>query len=137
MALVLVATTVQWLLPLKSTPIYASAILAATLGLAGFAIMMWAWWQFQQRRVAICPTEKTARLITDGIYRVTRNPMYLGMTMILAGLAFWIGTLPFYCAAAVFFAIINQAFCPYEEAKLTSAFAEDYKRYRSAVRRWA
>ena len=137
MALVLVATTVQWLLPPKATPIYSSAIFAVTLSLAGFAVMMWAWWQFQQRQVAICPTEKTARLITDGIYRVTRNPMYLGMTMILAGLAVWFGTMPFYCAPAVFFVIINQAFCPYEEAKLTSAFGEDYKQYRSAVRRWA
>jgi len=136
MALVVVATTVQWLMPFHSTAIYSSAILAVVLGLSGFGVMMWAWWQFQQQQVAICPTEKTARLITDGIYRVTRNPMYLGMTMMLAGLAVWFGTLPLYCAAAIFFVIVDQAFCPYEEAKLTSAFGEDYKQYRSGVRRW-
>jgi protein-S-isoprenylcysteine O-methyltransferase Ste14 len=136
MLLTVVAAIAQWLTPFRAAESYSSPMVAASLGLVGFVAMMWAWWQFQQRQVAICPTEKTARLITDGIYRVTRNPMYLGMSTMLVGLAVWFGTLPFYCAAAIYFVIIDQVFCRYEEAKLEAVFGEDYTQYRNRVRRW-
>jgi protein-S-isoprenylcysteine O-methyltransferase Ste14 len=67
---------------------------------------------------------------------VTRNPMYLGMTMMLAGLAVWFGTLPLYCAAAIFFVIVDRAFCPYEEAKSATEFGREYLDYVKRVRRW-
>lgn len=136
MALVLVATVAHGLTPLRTVPVYSSTILAVALTLCGFTVMMSAWWQFKQSQVAICPTAEAARLLTDGIYRVTRNPMYLGMTMMLVALALWVGTAPFYGAAIVFFLIIQQAFCPYEEDKLSRAFGAHYESYTAEVRRW-
>jgi len=133
MTLLLVAAAIHLLAPIH---LYASFVIAIALGTSGFAVMMWAWWQFQQYEVAICPTEKTDRLITDGVYRFTRNPMYLGMLMMLAGIAAWFGTLPFYFAVIALFAIINQSFCPYEESKLEAAFGRSYETYKSQVRRW-
>ena len=92
--------------------------------------------EFRQHAVAICPTEKTSALITDGIYRYTRNPMYLGMLMMLVAAALWIGTPPFMLAAVTFFLIMDRLFCPYEEDKLQAAFSDAYRAYASRIRRW-
>jgi protein-S-isoprenylcysteine O-methyltransferase Ste14 len=98
--------------------------------------MMMAWWQFKERKVAICPTASTSHLITDGIYRFTRNPMYLGMVTMLGGVAVFFGTLPFYVVTIVYFVLMDRLFCLYEEKKLVATFGRDYASYRSKVRRW-
>jgi protein-S-isoprenylcysteine O-methyltransferase Ste14 len=136
MTLLIVAGLLHVLTPLQSVRVYSSIIVAGVLGSLGFAVMMWAWWQFQQHQVAICPTEKTDHLITGGIYRFTRNPMYLGMIMMLLGVAVFFGTLPFYVVTIGYFAIIDRSFCPYEEDKLSASFGPDYETYAARVRRW-
>jgi len=122
--------------PLGDRPVLPSLFVASVLGISGFAIMMLAWWQFKRRQVAICPTDHTAHLITDGIYRFSRNPMYLGMFFMLVSVGVWFGTAPFFAAAAGFFLIIQLVFCPYEEEKLLVTFGNAYSDYRMAVRRW-
>ena len=136
MALVIASASIHGLLPIQSDHAISSVPMALLTGIAGFVVMMLAWWQFKQDKIAICPTEATDHLITDGVYRMTRNPMYLGMIMILFGIAAFFGTWPFYAAAVVYFAIINWAFCPYEEAKLTSAFGQEYLNFKARTRRW-
>ena len=136
MALILLAAAIHFLVPLPLIHLFSSVLVAISVGIAGFAVMMWAWWQFQKHKVAICPTDETDYLITDGVYRITRNPMYLGMIMMLFAIAAFVGTLPFYVAAIAYFIIINWAFCPYEEDKLAGAFRQNYAAYRSQVRRW-
>jgi len=136
MALVVLAAVIHVSLPSQSTRPLSLTYLAGALVSAGFVLMMLAWWQFKERKIAICPTEPTEGLITDGIYRFTRNPMYLGMVLMLGGVAVFFGTLPFYVATGVYFFLINRWFCRYEEEKLLAAFGEDYEHYRSNVRRW-
>ena len=105
-------------------------------GIAGFSVMMWSWGLFKKRNIAICPKAETTSLITDGPYRFTRNPMYLGFVLILAGLALAVGTPPFYLSAIAYFIIINTVFCPYEERKLANTFGAEYEQYMRRVRRW-
>jgi protein-S-isoprenylcysteine O-methyltransferase Ste14 len=136
MALLTIATVFHVLFPAQSSYHYSSIYLAGALVSAGFTVMMLAWWQFKERKVAICPTASTDYLITDGIYRFTRNPMYLGMVTMLGGVAVFIGTLSFYAVTIVYFVIIDRWFCLYEEAKLVVTFGRDYDSYRSKVRRW-
>jgi protein-S-isoprenylcysteine O-methyltransferase Ste14 len=62
--------------------------------------------------------------------------MYLGMILMMFGVAFFFGTVLFFAAAIVYFAIINWFFCPYEEAKLTREFGREFESYRARVRRW-
>jgi protein-S-isoprenylcysteine O-methyltransferase Ste14 len=106
------------------------------LAFTGFTMMMWSWGLFQKRNIAICPRAETTSLLTDGPYRFTRNPMYLGMVFILAGLALCAGTPPFYLSTVVFFIIINFVFCPYEESKLINSFGCEFILYMKRVRRW-
>lgn len=102
----------------------------------GFALMMGAWWQFQINNVAVCPTQATERLIISGTYRFSRNPMYLGIVLMLSGIALIAGSLPFYASAVLFAVIIDRHFCRYEEVKLKSTFGSEYERYAARVRRW-
>jgi protein-S-isoprenylcysteine O-methyltransferase Ste14 len=132
----LAATITHLLTPGQTITIFVSEILSVLLMLSGFAIMITAWWHFKTQSIAICPTEPTASLITSGIYRLTRNPMYLGLAIMLVGIALWMGTLPYYAAAAGFFLIIHSNFCPYEEAKLQRTFGNEYDQYKSRVRQW-
>ena len=64
------------------------------------------------------PTEIPTAMAADGPCRVTRNPMYLGLGLMLLGTAFLAGTRPMFLAPFAFFLIINSAFIPYEEAKM-------------------
>lgn len=136
MFLLVIAAAFHWLTPVRAFSLFSSAALSLGLASIGFVVMIIAWWQFKQRAVAICPTANTDRLITDGIYRITRNPMYLGVALMLSGTAAWFGTLPFYVAALGFFIIMDRRFRRYEEDKLAAVFGREYMEYKSKVRPW-
>lgn len=108
----------------------------AVVATIGFLIMLRAWWLFRVHETAICPTASTTALITNDVYRLTRNPMYLGIVLMLLGVALGSGGLFFYLAALAFFLIIDFVFCPYEEDKLAHAFGDQFDQYRDRVRRW-
>lgn len=133
---VLTAVVLHWATPMSRLHVYSNHPLGVTLGMGGFVIMMWGWWLFKKEDTAICPTAKSEHLVTTGIYRLTRNPMYLGVVAMLLGIAVFVGTVPFYLAAVAFFAVINRVFCPYEENKLGETFGASYLSYKQIVRRW-
>ena len=136
MLLILIAALTHWSLSLDSPGPLGARTFAPVPALVGFAIMISAWWQFRQSGIAICPTARTEGLITKGVYQYTRNPMYLGMVMMLCGVALFFGSFPYYLAAATLFAILNWVFCPYEESKLRSTFGEHYVAYTDTACRW-
>lgn len=133
MTLVAMAALLQFLMPLSTLP--SVPLTAAFVGGLGFAIMLRAWWLFRIDDAAICPTARTTTLITRDVYALTRNPMYLGMVMMLGAIALLAGALPFYVAAILYFLLLNIVFCPYEEQKLRAIFGE-YDNYASRVPRW-
>lgn len=118
-------------LQLPSLPFAASA--ASPFG---FVVMIRAWWLFRREDTAICPTSNTTTLITTDVYRLTRNPMYLGMLLMLLAVALYAGGLFYYVATLTFYAVIDLVFCPYEEQKLGEDFGEAFDNYCNAVRRW-
>ena len=98
--------------------------------------MIRAWWLFQQHETAICPTAETTSIIVGDIYKLTRNPMYLGMIMILIGIALLVGSWPYYFVAVLYALILDHVFCRYEERKLLDQFGAEYADYAAGVRRW-
>ena len=133
MCLVAAAAALHLLFPLTVVP--PSSVGGLLVGTLGFSLMMRAWWLFRRSGTAICPTDRASMLLTADVYGFTRNPMYLGMLMIVLGLAIWFGTVPFFAAAALLFAILNFVFCPFEEKRLRAAFP-GYVAYAARVRRW-
>lgn len=109
---------------------------AVLLALGGFSLMLRGWWLFREAGTAICPTAGSTTLITHDVYAVTRNPMYLGILLMLVAVATATGGVVFYVAALLFAVTIDRVFCPYEELKAVSEFGDDYLQYKQTVRRW-
>lgn len=130
------AAALQLLIPMTWPQIPALPAGGTILAVLGLLIMLRGWWLFRKHSTAICPTARTTTLITSDIYHLTRNPMYLGIVLMIMGLALGSGGVFFYLAALAFFLIIDFAFCPYEEDKLQRLFGEQFTRYRRSVRRW-
>jgi protein-S-isoprenylcysteine O-methyltransferase Ste14 len=136
LTLVLAAAALQFVTRSLWPAVPASVYAGVMLSVLGFCIMLRAWWLFRSAQTAICPTAATTSLVTDDIYRVTRNPMYLGIVLMLLGLAVSTGGVFFYAAAVCFFAIVNHVFCRYEELQLQQQFGASFSRYARRVRRW-
>ena len=110
---------------------------AAAFSMAlGFLIMVWAWKIFRQIGTAVHPFEESTHFVEEGPYRFTRNPMYIGITLILLGIAFIAGTPPAFLTPLAFFLTVNGAYVPFEEEKMEARFGEPYRNYRQRIRRW-
>ena len=108
--------------------------LAIVLGLvsAAYAIGM-----FKIAKTNLIPFKNaTTTLLTTGIYRVTRNPMYLGMALMLLGASLIAGTLAGLFVVPIFMAIIEIRFIRPEEMILRKLFGKDFENYCQQVRRW-
>ncbi len=103
---------------------------------AGFGVMTWAWNLFRKQGTPVCPTERASVLIQDGPYRYSRNPMYLGILMMLAGTAFFLGSIPAFLAPAAFYVTVEEIFIPHEERNLDAIFGPLYSEYSARVRKW-
>ena len=115
---------------------FSSNVGGVSLIAGGFAVMMWAWWLFRKGETAIRPTDAASVLVDRGPYRWTRNPMYLGMTAMLGGCAWMLGTVPALVAPLGFFLAMNAVFVPFEERRLSEIFGQQFNAYRRCVRRW-
>ena len=80
--------------------------------------------------------EKSVYVIEEGVFKLSRNPMYLGMTVIILGFALISKNVVALISPLIFFFLMNMVFIPYEEAKMTRELGENYLKYREKVRRW-
>lgn len=134
MGLVILAAVTYVAAPLR---LHASLPLAALLlALFGFALMIRAWWLFKLAGTAVCPTRTATSLITHDVFSVTRNPMYLGIFLMLSALGMVSGGAAFYGAAIVYLALMDRLFCVFEEQKSRAEFGQEYISYTRRVRRW-
>ena len=76
------------------------------------------------------------KLVTDGPFRYSRNPMYVGFVLVLLGICVTLGTLSPFAVVVAFFAVANYWYIPIEERNCAGAFGEEYARYQDQVRRW-
>ncbi len=106
--------------------------------LLGFFITFSSARNFKKKETTVNPIkpEEASQLVTDGFFKITRNPMYLGMLLFLLGLSIYNGLivglvfLPLFVGYITFFQIIP------EENAMIEIFGEDYKAYMKKVRRW-
>lgn len=91
---------------------------------------------FRQAGTPIKPFEPPVRLVTDQLYRFSRNPMYLGMMIVLVGTWILLGKLSPVIVIPVFFFIIQEGFIKYEEKFLEEKFGDEYLEYKDRVYRW-
>lgn len=102
----------------------------------GVVMITWSRRAFQAAATPITPFTESASLIRHGLYRWTRNPMYLGAVLLVSGVALLLGSVTPLLVAVVFFVILQESFICHEERLLEQRFGEEYRNYRRSVRRW-
>jgi protein-S-isoprenylcysteine O-methyltransferase Ste14 len=113
-----------------------SSIVGDVLFVVGVVIAGWGLVLFRKAKTTTVPGKSSAKLVTSGPYRFTRNPMYVGLIFAYLGEAallkqIWpVVVLPFTIA------YLHWIVIPVEEGKLIEAFHDEYEEYRARVRRW-
>lgn len=103
---------------------------------AGLLILFWSFGLFRKKETPILPGQKPSALVIEGPYRLTRNPMYLGVTTALAGVAIYLGDILAFLSPVVFFIFVSIRFIPREEKLMEKLFGKKYLAYKKKVRRW-
>jgi protein-S-isoprenylcysteine O-methyltransferase Ste14 len=102
----------------------------------GLALLVIAGGLFQRAGTNLIPFREVTALVTTGVYRYSRNPMYLGMASVLLGLAITVGATTALLVTPVFMAIIEFRYIRPEEDMLRGVFPEEFPAYCQRVRRW-
>lgn len=113
-------------------------VLALVIGAAALAVDISGVVAFLRARTTVNPLrpDKASTLVTGGIFRRTRNPMYLGMAMLLVGWAVYLANPLTLLGIPAFVAYLNRFQIAPEERALEQRFGADYRGYRARVRRW-
>jgi protein-S-isoprenylcysteine O-methyltransferase Ste14 len=111
---------------------------AILLAVIGGAVIVTAILQFRRADTTVNPLrlEKSSSLVTGGIFGWTRNPMYLGLLLVLCGWAVWLQSLTNVLLLIAIVLLINRLQIRPEEAALQKLFGENYANYCRKVRRW-
>ncbi|QLG43901.1 methyltransferase family protein [Costertonia aggregata] len=113
---------------------YLTKILLAFAVIIVFASLI----QFFRNNTTVDPRKpsKSSKLITNGVYAYSRNPMYLGMLLSLLAFGAWLGNAFNVLLAAGFVAYMNRYQIIPEERALLNTFGKSYSQYLTTVRRW-
>lgn len=112
--------------------------IAGLLFAAGLGLMLAAAWSLQKAHTTINPIwpDHAKHLVTSGIYRFSRNPIYVGDAVILTGMVLWFGNWLGIAVVGLFILFIDRVQVHAEEAALHRLFGEGYADYIDRVRRW-
>jgi protein-S-isoprenylcysteine O-methyltransferase Ste14 len=102
----------------------------------GGVLNIWTDQLFKKNETTVKPDEKPSVLIQTGPFNISRNPMYLGMTILLIGIGFILGSIISFVGAILFVVAMEIAFITQEEKYLQEQFGEEFDTYRKKVRRW-
>jgi len=103
---------------------------------AGLVLFVWALYTLYRHHTTVNPYRAATELCTDGPYRFSRNPIYLGDWLILGGVALLMQTGWPLVFAPLIWLLLRYGVIRHEEAHLELKFGEVYRRYKSRVRRW-
>ena len=135
LTLVLMAA-LHWTLPLAHIISLPWSRIGIVLIAVGSVLGGHAFRGFGKAGTPVIPFERSTALVTTGSYRVSRNPMYLGMVVILTGVALLFGTLSPWLPIPAFALFIQANFITGEERFLEEIFGQQYLAYKRRVRRW-
>jgi len=103
---------------------------------AGIALNLMADSAFKKEQTTVKPFEISTTLITTGVFQISRHPMYLGMALILFGLAIVMGSLTPLIFIAIFVILMELVFVRAEEIMLKQQFGPVWDAYKNNVRKW-
>ena len=104
--------------------------------LAGAALNIAADRAFKRHATTVKPFAPSTSLVTEGVFKLSRNPMYLGMILILLGVTLLLGALTPFGVCVAFAFLMRYRFVRVEERMLAETFGAEWQRYSARVRRW-
>lgn len=142
LVLVLVLAAAMWFAAMQ-VPSLAIALpwrhsLAVTISGVGILLMLAGGYAFQKAKTTVNPTKPAAAssVVTSGVYRFSRNPIYVGFLLALIGWATFLShALPF-LLLPVYVAYMNRFQISPEERALSAKFGDEYEAYKQSVRKW-
>ncbi|MCB2011261.1 MAG: isoprenylcysteine carboxylmethyltransferase family protein [Geminicoccaceae bacterium] len=121
-----------WTLPSQDTLRMAGVWVAV----AGLVPAILAAVRMFRARTTVHPHHQPSALVTDGIFALSRNPIYVTDVLLLAGWALWLGSLSAWLGLPLFVTVVTRRAIRPEEARLAATFGRAYDDYRARVRRW-
>ena len=91
---------------------------------------------FRDAKTTVKPFQESAALVTDGVYRISRHPMYLGFVLILIGLAILLGSLTPFLVIPVYAFLMDRVFIVVEARMPEEKFGQAWLDYKRQTRRW-
>lgn len=138
----LCSALLMWLAPQVAAPFEVSSLFRMSVALAfvvaGLGLDLAGLVSFLRAHTTINPLKpaSTSSLVSTGLYRYTRNPMYLGLLLILLGWALFLGNILAFFVIPVFVLYINRFQITPEERILSSMFGAEFSAYQARTRRW-
>lgn len=102
----------------------------------GVLLMLLAFAEFRRHKTSVVPHKTPTHLIQSGIFSRSRNPIYLGDALILAGLILRFDAVLALPLVPIFVWVIEKRFILSEEDRMRRSFRMDFARYERKVRRW-
>lgn len=131
----LAATVLHFALGLTSIP-RLLRVLGLPIASIGLGMSAWGSKRFEEVGTNIKTFDRPDQLVSDGLFGWSRNPMYLGFLILLAGAALGLGSWAGVTAPVVFFVAADRWYIPFEEAQMKRTFSDEYETYAQQVRRW-
>ena len=126
----------NWLMPMYSYSSQLSQLFGGILGLAGSSLATWGVWRLLRAGTGVRPDRPVTALVTDGPYRFTRNPLYIALTIIYAGITIAWGAWWPLATLVPALAVVHWRIVRREEDFLEARFGDTYRAYKAQVRRW-
>ena len=122
--------------PTPFLPRVLSKMLGWPLVAGGLSLGLWGFREMRRAGTNVDPYHPTTAIVEGGPYGFTRNPLYVGMTLVYAGISARANALPAALLLPVVLHLVDRAVIEREERYLEGKFGEEYLRYKGRVRRW-
>lgn len=140
--LVFITAALMWVLasvvPNPGFAFSAAPVVAVILASAGTVVSLLGVLEFRSAGTTVDPRApgQSASLVTRGVYRVSRNPMYLGLFFVLCAWGIYLANVPALALLPAFALYMNKFQIGPEERHMRAKFGEEFRRYAERVRRW-
>jgi protein-S-isoprenylcysteine O-methyltransferase Ste14 len=133
---ILLTVTLHFLLPFRELIPFPWRLLGILPLVLGIILNVLADRSLKWHKTTVKPFVSSRVLVTEGVFRVSRHPMYLGMILSIAGIAVLLGSLTPWFILLLLAVLLDARFIRIEESMLEETFGEAYRRYRKQARSW-
>lgn len=134
--LLVLAIVLHFVFPIKRIITSSFSFVGVLLIVLGVILNIWSGDTLRRSNTTIDFNGTPNRLVTDGPFRFSRNPIYLSGVTLSLGVAIVLGSMVIFIFTIALFVILNSFYIPFEENKLASEFGGSYDEYKRSVRRW-